>query len=365
MNSLNQLARFSRPNLQQLLAAFTTALVAALAVLLFGERSVEIRVVSPAVGPSAPTPQDLGERSQVVYSHVRDATESDLRQPVGELVANDRRFVPPAVTLAAPEQSGCSTRLVRNYSSRNGRTPLLWVLHYTVSPNRPGLSDMDAVAAWFNNPRSQASSHYLIDNEGHCYLLVPESQKAWTQATFNPVSISVEVINTGREPSYAGRAGLRKLARVISDSAARWRIPIRKGAVRGCTVVRSGIIDHDALGQCGGGHTDIRPYSVDTVIAAGRGYRAEVAAKRRYRPLTAREAREARLRCYHRRKHLAARKGSAEWRKQVRYARYRKSRIRVLMREIEFAASKTGWQKRDRKERYELLGRYLSGKACR
>lgn len=333
-----------------------------LGVLLFGgEVRVEYRP-GPALGPQAPTPQDLGGRAERVLADAREALERGLRQPVGRLVApSPPNRIPESVTLAAPEQAGCATRLVRNYSSRNGRTPLLWVLHYTVSPNRPGLADMDAVAAWFNNPQSQASSHYLIDSEGHCYLLVPESQKAWTQATFNPVSISVEVINTGREPSYAGDAGLRKLARVIADSATRWRIPIRRGEVRGCTVVQSGIVDHDQLGQCGGGHRDIKPYSVDEVI---RAVRAELA-RRGPVKLTATERRDARLRCYHRRRHLRLRKGTAAWRRELRYARYRIRRLREHRAAIERAAKRSGWEIRDRERRHRLLGRYIAGKACR
>jgi N-acetyl-anhydromuramyl-L-alanine amidase AmpD len=64
------------------------------------------------------------------------------------------------------------------------------VLHYTVSPNRVGWSDVNAVVAEFANPAFQASSNYVIDGEGHCAYIVRESDKAWTQAAANPFAIS-------------------------------------------------------------------------------------------------------------------------------------------------------------------------------
>lgn len=307
----------------------------------------------------------------------RLATENPLGLPLEQRLADALRSeraaqattrgpdeVPASVPLAAPAQAGCRTALVRNQSSRNGARPALLVLHYTVSSERPGWSDVNAIVSWFDDPRSQASSHYVIDREGHCALLVPETAKAWTQAAFNPWSISVEAIGTGREPDYLDGAGLRKLATVFADAAERWGIPVRRGAVSGCRVVRSGIVDHDQLGACGGGHHDIRPYSVDKVVAA---IRAEVERRKQAsRPvkLTKVERREARLRCYHRRRHLKLRKNTAAWRRELRFARYRVRRLQTLQAEIKRAAARTGWQKRDRQRRFELLARYITGSAC-
>ncbi len=175
---------------------------------------------------------------------------------------------------AAPEQRGCTTRLVRNYSSRRGVRPRVFVLHFTVSANRPGWSDVNAIVSLFDTASFQASSNYVIDNEGNCAYIVRESDKAWTQAAANPISISAEVVNTGREPTYAGSAGLQKIAMVVSDALKRWEIPVQPGLVTGCTVQTAGIVDHRALGPCGGGHTDISPYSVPAVIAAVKAYRA-------------------------------------------------------------------------------------------
>lgn len=199
---------------------------------------------------------------------------------------------------AAPQQRGCTTRLVQNYSTRRGVPPRIFVLHYTVSANRPGTSDVYAVTSLFDRPAFQASSNYVIDNEGNCLYIVRESDKAWTQAAANPFSISAEVINTGHEPTYAGSKGLAKLGLVISDAAKRWAIPLQRGLVSGCMVVRPGIVDHHSLGACGGGHFDITPFSVDAVIAAAKKARGEPVVKPKPKELTTCSVRNLQLRLH-------------------------------------------------------------------
>lgn len=175
--------------------------------------------------------------------------------------------LPATVPLAAQSAPGCRSYLIpRNYSTGGGVRKRLIVVHYTVSPNRPGWSDVLGIVAWFSRAMAQASSHYVLDAEGHCALLVPETMKAWTQVGFNSTAISIEVINTGRE-SAAWQATQPALVKLIRSIGARWDIPMRRGAVSGCKVVRSGIVDHDQLGPCGGGHTDVRPFEIGSTIA--------------------------------------------------------------------------------------------------
>lgn len=174
---------------------------------------------------------------------------------------------------AAPEQRGCRSRFVRNKSNRGGVRPRLFVLHYTVSANRSGWGDVDAITSLFDRASFQASSHYVVDAEGNCSYIVKESDKAWTQASYNPVSLSVEIINTGREGRLVDAAGLSRLGQVVSDATKRWDIPLQTAKVSGCTVVRPGVIDHRSLGACGGGHTDIAPYAVAPVLAAAQAAR--------------------------------------------------------------------------------------------
>jgi hypothetical protein len=166
---------------------------------------------------------------------------------------------PPA---SVPSVAGCSTSFIsHNFSSRGGIRPRLLVLHYTVSPNRDGWGDIDLIRGLFNRDSFDASSTFLIDFEGHCRYIVNEAAKPWTQTFYNPWSISVEIIATGKEPKSAWLAsrGLVKTAQVLAGAARRWGIPIRwvdPGAA--CVAPPAGVTDHNAL-DCQNSHTDVRP----------------------------------------------------------------------------------------------------------
>jgi hypothetical protein len=130
-----------------------------------------------------------------------------------------------------------------------------------VSRNVAGTSDVNAIWNYFNRDATDASSNYIIDAEGNCIYAVPESAKAWTQGAMNPYSISIEFIGTGAASDWTN-AALAKGAQVFASAAKRWGIPARWGSAPSCTVLRSGILDHDALG-CGNTHTDVGPYFPD------------------------------------------------------------------------------------------------------
>jgi peptidoglycan hydrolase-like protein with peptidoglycan-binding domain len=236
-----------------------------------GTPTTEVTVPAGAVDSAGDVAQHDGLRSENPAG-VTAAQLDAAREQQEKLAQSDQ--LPIVTPDAAPSQRGCTTKLVQDYSSRRGVRPRLFVLHYTVSPNRVGWSDVWSVVSLFDRISFQASSNYVIDNEGHCAYIVRESDKAWTQAAANPVSISVEVINSGHEATYAKTLGLKKIALVASDAMKRWAIPVQLGAVSGCTVKRAGLVDHGSLGACGGGHHDISPYSVRSVLAAIKAQRA-------------------------------------------------------------------------------------------
>lgn len=196
--------------------------------------------------------------------------ESDLRaesptpenlQAQEQAAANDQL---PAVTpAAAPSQRGCLSRFVVNYSSRRGVAPRMLVVHETVSRNVAGWGDVNAIGSLFNRPPFAASSTYTLDREGHCLYLVRESDKPWTQAAANPWSISFEIINSASttfDRNLIDGRGRKLLLGILNDASKRWDIPLRAGRVSNCTPVRAGIIDHQTLGACGGGHVDVSPF---------------------------------------------------------------------------------------------------------
>lgn len=145
--------------------------------------------------------------------------------------------------------------LVVNASSRGGARPLLIVLHSTEGANVAGLADLVGLGRFFDTPEREASSHVAVDAEGNSARYVRDSIKAWTQANYNPVSLSIEQV---------GRAAQTEWSDELVDESARWvaywsrkhGIPIQRGQVSGGRVLRAGVVTHKSLGVIGGGHVD-------------------------------------------------------------------------------------------------------------
>lgn len=187
----------------------------------------------------------------------------------------ERNDLPDLSPLAAPEQAGCVTRLVANFSSRYGVRPRQIWAHYTVSRNRNGWDDVNAIVGYFNNRASSASSNYVIDAEGNCAYIVRETDKAWTQAAANPYAVSIEHIAYGDEAHLYGPGGRAKTGKVYDAIARRWDIPLTRGGVNTATCVptAAGIVQHADGGGCAGGHHDVNPFPIGDVIDAARDAR--------------------------------------------------------------------------------------------
>lgn len=249
-----------------------------------GSTTVKATVNTPA-GPTELTadPVDVEKAADGLDEHKgRDETPVGMTEQ--QVASNQdqiqvfaqRDQLPLIQPDAAPQQPGCSSRFVSTKSSRNGVKPRALVMHYTVSPNLPGTRDLVSLTAYSSNAANGVSWHYNIDRDGNCYYTVRETEKAWTQASANPWAIATEIINRGAgDAPLLTPAGLKKAARIWSDSAGRWDIPIRRGRANKstCTLQRSGILDHNDLGACGGGHHDITPHDVNHLITAIRIYR--------------------------------------------------------------------------------------------
>lgn len=149
---------------------------------------------------------------------------------------------------------GGRVHLVRNRSSRNGVKPVRVVIHSTESHNRPGRGDVDSIRDYFDNPAAQASSHVVVDMEGHSTTCVPDEQKAWTQAAFNSTSLSIEFIGIAAGNEWRV-AGLKKGAKFTAYWCKKYDIPVRRVK----SPDQSGICGHIDLGGAGGGHSDPGP----------------------------------------------------------------------------------------------------------
>jgi len=164
-------------------------------------------------------------------------------------------------------------RNVANQSSRYGVKPRLIVLHSTESSEVKGSGDLASIAAYFDNPAAQASSHVITDGDGNSARCVPDAAKAWTCAAFNSLSLNVEQIGRASQTSWA-EAELRETARWIAKWSKDWGIPIVRGAVSGTSVTRSGVVFHSELGAPGGGHSDPGSgYPIGRVLDYAEAYR--------------------------------------------------------------------------------------------
>lgn len=186
---------------------------------------------------------------------------SNLRTETGVSDADraaNQRHASAARKPAVPMPSCVRDYSGQVYSSRNGVRPTEFHLHYTVSANRAGWGDVRAIQDYFKRTRV-GSSTFIVDFEGHCLKMVPESQKPWTAGNANPWAVSVEIVATGSETKAQWRSSplfqKKVLARLVRNVMDRWGMHVKWVDPIGC-VFPSGWSDHNAL-ECGNNHTDV------------------------------------------------------------------------------------------------------------
>jgi N-acetylmuramoyl-L-alanine amidase len=106
--------------------------------------------------------------------------------------------------------------------------PDMVVLHYT------GMQTGEAALARLRDPAAKVSAHYLIEEDGRLYRLVPEERRAWHagvsfwkgRTDLNQVSIGIELVNPGHEFGYRAFPGaqIAVLADLLTDIRERWEI---------------------------------------------------------------------------------------------------------------------------------------------
>lgn len=163
-----------------------------------------------------------------------------------------------------------------NHGLRYGVIPSLIVVHSTESDNRTGNGDLASVADYLCRPPVEASTHVIVDADGHSARVVVDELKAWHVGGFNPVSLGIEQVGRAAQ-SFWTRNELREAARWIARWHKKYGIPLRHGAVDGKVVTRSGVIRHSELGAYGGGHHDPGDgYPLASVIGLAGFYAAHL-----------------------------------------------------------------------------------------
>jgi N-acetylmuramoyl-L-alanine amidase len=119
-----------------------------------------------------------------------------------------------------------------NHDSRPADTPVdMLVLHYTGMPNAN-----DALTR-LRDASAKVSAHYMIDETGQIFRLVPETRRAWHAGIafwrghrdINARSIGIELVNPGHEFGYRAfpRPQAAALEGLVRDILKRHPIPPR------------------------------------------------------------------------------------------------------------------------------------------
>ena len=106
--------------------------------------------------------------------------------------------------------------------------PDMIVLHYT------GMADGPAALARLTDPEAKVSAHYLVEEDGRVFAIVPEARRAWHagksfwrgDTDINAASIGVEIVNPGHEFGYRPfpEAQITMVIDLLADIRSRWTV---------------------------------------------------------------------------------------------------------------------------------------------
>ena len=114
-----------------------------------------------------------------------------------------------------------------NFDARTA-PPEILVLHYT------GMRGGPEALERLRDPEAKVSAHYMIEEDGRIFRLVPEERTAWHAGVsywkghrnVNGVSIGVEIVNPGHEFGYRPfpDAQIEAVIALVGDIRSRWTI---------------------------------------------------------------------------------------------------------------------------------------------
>ena len=117
-----------------------------------------------------------------------------------------------------------------NFDARTAPPDLL-VLHYT------GMQTGEEALARLRDPEARVSSHYLVEEDGRVFRLVPEERRAWHagvsfwrgREAVNGASVGIEIVNPGHEWGYRPfpEAQMAAVIELVADIRTRWSIEDR------------------------------------------------------------------------------------------------------------------------------------------
>jgi len=129
----------------------------------------------------------------------------------------------------APDSPYAEVLASPNHGPRGETKPDAIVLHYT------GMATGPEALARLRDPESQVSAHYVVEENGRIYQLVPEARRAWHagesswagETDMNSASIGIEIVNGGHDfgsPPFTA-AQIDAVIALCRDIARRREIP--------------------------------------------------------------------------------------------------------------------------------------------
>ncbi|HEY8572634.1 N-acetylmuramoyl-L-alanine amidase [Phenylobacterium sp.] len=117
-----------------------------------------------------------------------------------------------------------------NFDARTAPPDVL-VLHYT------GMETGEGALARLRDPEAKVSSHYLVEEDGRVFRLVPEERRAWHAGrsfwrgveNVNGNSVGIEIVNPGHEFGYRPfpEPQIAAVIELVADIRTRWTIEDR------------------------------------------------------------------------------------------------------------------------------------------
>jgi N-acetylmuramoyl-L-alanine amidase len=118
-----------------------------------------------------------------------------------------------------------------NFDARRA-PPDMIILHYT------GMQTGEAALKRLCDYDAEVSAHYLVEEDGRIFRLVPEERRAWhAGASFwkgehdcNAASIGIEIVNPGHDFGYCPfpESQIEAVIALLDDIRSRWMIPDNK-----------------------------------------------------------------------------------------------------------------------------------------
>jgi N-acetylmuramoyl-L-alanine amidase len=114
-----------------------------------------------------------------------------------------------------------------NFDTRTA-PPDMIVLHYT------GMKTGEAALGRLRDPEARVSAHYMVEEDGRVFALVPEARRAWhagksfwrDETDINARSIGVEIVNPGHEFGYRPFPDVQidAVIDLLTDVRSRWTV---------------------------------------------------------------------------------------------------------------------------------------------